>query len=242
MSLLFNRRKRKSAVPYCAAVVPAAGSSTRMGGEDKIMLPLLGVPVIVHTLRALECSPLIHEIVVVTREDLIVPISKACSDYGLTKVRKVICGGETRTGSVQLGLVEVSDRAELIAIHDGARPLLTQEVLEEVLKTAAKYGAAAPAVSVKDTIKKAADHVITETPNRSDLFAVQTPQVFSADLIRAAVFKAIEDNALITDDCSAVERLGMKVRLTNGSDENIKITTKTDMIFAQALLNGRHMP
>lgn len=226
-------------MPYCAAIVAAAGSSTRMEGADKIMLPLRDEPVIVHTLRALEYCPYIQEIIVVTREDLIVPLSKLCSDYFLTKVRKVILGGETRVHSVRLGMLEVSDQAELIAIQDGARPLVTPEVLEEAILTAAKCGAAAPAIPVKDTIKRAVGGVVEETPDRSELFAVQTPQVFEADLIRAALYKAVEENLPVTDDCSAVERMGMKVTLTRGSEENIKITTPADLAVAEALLDWR---
>lgn len=233
------KRKKKTPAPYCTAIVAAAGSSTRMQGADKIMLPLRDDPVIVHTLRALEYCPYIHEIVVVTREDLIVPLSKLCSDYFLTKVHKVILGGETRVHSVQLGTLEVSEQTELIAIQDGARPLVTPEVLEEAILTAAQCGAAAPAIPVKDTIKRAADGIVEETPDRTELFAVQTPQVFQADLIRAALCKAVEENLPLTDDCSAVERMGMKVTLTRGSEENIKITTPADLAVAEALLNWR---
>lgn len=226
-------------MPYCTAIVAAAGSSSRMEGADKIMLSLRDEPVIVHTLRALEYCPYIQEIIVVTREDLIVPLSKLCSDYFLTKVSKVVLGGETRVHSVRLGILEAPDRTELIAIQDGARPLVTPEVLEEAILTAAKCGAAAPAIPVKDTIKRAVGGVVEETPDRSELFAVQTPQVFEADLIRAALHKAVEENLLLTDDCAAVERMGMKVTLTRGSEENIKITTPADLAVAEALLYWR---
>lgn len=235
---VFKRRK-ESEVPYCAAVVVAAGSSTRMEGLDKIMLPLCGDPVIVHTLRALEYSLLIQEIVVVTREDLIVPVSKLCADNFLTKVTKVIVGGETRAHSVQNGIAEVSEKAQLIAIQDGARPLLTAQVLEDVVRAAARCGAAAPAIPVKDTIKRAANGIVEETPERACLFAVQTPQVFEADLIRAALHQAVTRHLAVTDDCSAVEQLGMKVTLTAGSEENIKITTPTDLRIAEAIIRGR---
>jgi 2-C-methyl-D-erythritol 4-phosphate cytidylyltransferase len=233
------KRKKKETAPYCAAVVAAAGSSTRMGGQDKLLLPLGDEPVIVHTLRALEGCPYIREILVVTREDLIVPLSKLCADSGLTKVSKVLLGGETRTQSVRLGVLEVSERAELIAIQDGARPLVSEQVLEEVIRTAAQCGAAAPAIPVKDTIKRAVRGIVTETPAREELFAVQTPQVFAADLIRAALHRAVEDGAALTDDCAAVERIGMKVTLTRGAEENIKITTPADLAVAQALLRWR---
>lgn len=236
---LFWRKKKQAVRPYCAAVVAAAGSSSRMQGEDKIMLPLAEKPVIVHTLLALEYCPHIQEIVVVTREDLIVPIANFCSDYSLTKVTKVIAGGETRAHSVRLGLLEVSNQADLIAIQDGARPLVSQDVLNEVITTAAKCGAAAPAIPVKDTIKQAVNSIVEGTPDRALLFAVQTPQVFEAALIRAALHQAVEENLPITDDCSAVERLGMKVTLTRGSEENIKITTPMDMAVAEAVLQRR---
>lgn len=232
------KRKMKETKPYCAAVVVAAGTSSRMG-QDKIMLSLAEEPVIVHTLRALENSPDVHEIVVVTREELLVPISRLCADYVLTKVRKVVVGGETRVQSANLGVQEVSEQAKLIAVQDGARPLLSQEVLKEVIETAAKCGAAAPAVPVKDTIKQAVNGVVTDTPDRSNLFAVQTPQVFEADLLRAALHRAVEENLSVTDDCSAVEQLGMKVTLTRGSDDNIKITTPADLVLAEALLQWR---
>ena len=225
-------------MPHCAAVVVAAGSSTRMG-RDKLMLELAEVPVIVHTLQALDHCPYIHEIVVVTREDLLVPVSKLCAEYVLTKVRKVVVGGTTRARSVYMGVQEVSEQTRLIAIQDGARPLVSQDVLQDVIRTAGTCGAAAPAIPVKDTIKQAENGIVSETPDRAKLFAVQTPQVFEADLIRAALYKAVEENLPITDDCSAVELLGMKVTLTQGSDENIKITTPADLVLAEALLAWR---
>ena len=233
------RKKREPQGPRCAAVVPAAGSSRRMEGQDKILLPLDDIPVLVHTLRALSASEYIQEIVVVTREDLIVPVGQLCRGCALDKETKVLIGGATRADSVLAGVEEVSDRAELIAVHDGARPLVTVEVIDEAIRKAAEYGAAAPAVPVKDTIKRAVDGVVAETPDRAQLFAIQTPQVFDGDLLLGALRKAVEDGAAITDDCSAVERIGMKVCLTEGSYENIKITTPADMLVAEAILHSR---
>ena len=233
------RKKQESQGPWCAAVVPAAGSSRRMEGQDKILLPLDDVPVLVHTLQALSASERIREIVVVTREDLIVPVGQLCRDCGLDKVTKVLVGGATRADSVLAGVEEVSARAEFIAVHDGARPLVTVEVIDEAIRKAAECGAAAPAVPVKDTIKRAVDGVVVETPDRAQLFAIQTPQVFDSDLLLGALHKAVEDGAAITDDCGAVERIGMKVCLTAGSYENIKITTPADMLVAEAILHSR---
>ena len=157
----------------------------------------------------------------------------------MSKVRKVIGGGATRTHSVLAGLGELSSGAELVAIHDGARPLVSQEVLETVIFRAAECGAAAPAVPVKDTIKRARDGLVEATLERSELFAVQTPQVFQVDLIKAALVKALEDGAALTDDCGAVERLGIGVSLTQGDYCNLKITTPEDLAVAEALFAWR---
>ena len=222
--------------PVCTAVVAAAGSSTRMGGQDKLLLPLGDQPVLAHTLRALEACPHIAEIVVVTRRDLIVPIGQLCRDCCFQKVSKVIPGGATRTESVLNGVREAGERPELIAIHDGARPLVSQALLEAVIARAAQCGAAAPAVPVKDTVKRARDGVVTATLDREELFAVQTPQVFQTDLIRTALERALEEGAALTDDCSAVERLGIGVALTEGDYRNLKITTPEDLAAAEAFL------
>ncbi|MTQ97400.1 2-C-methyl-D-erythritol 4-phosphate cytidylyltransferase [Pseudoflavonifractor sp. BIOML-A6] len=240
MGLFGRLRRRKNAqIPYCAAVVPAAGSATRMEGQDKILTILGDYPVLVHTLRALNDSALIQEIVVVTRGDLIVPVGQICRDFAFGKVTKVIVGGDTRTASVLAGAREVSGEAELIAIHDGARPLVPPEVVDAAILRAAECGAAAPAVPVKDTVKRASGALVEATLDRDSLFAVQTPQVFQADLIRGALQKALDDGAAVTDDCAAVERIGMTVALTEGSYENIKITTPTDLLIAEAILSGR---
>ena len=234
---IFGRKKNKTNEPLCSAIVVAAGSSTRMGA-DKMMLPLGDAPVIVQTIRAVGNAPSVGEIIVVTREDMLVTVVQLCQDYGLTKVTKVIRGGASRTESVRLGTLEAGREAQVIAIHDGARPLVSVEVIEEAVVQALKTGAAAPAVPVKDTIKVAHNGIIESTPDRATLFAVQTPQVFEASLIRAALQKALDDGEELTDDCAAVERLGMKVVLTRGSDRNMKLTTATDLLLAESLLEG----
>ena len=234
---LLERRKELKRQP-CTVIVPAAGSSTRMG-TDKVLMPLDGIPVLIRTLQILERCPEVTEIIVVTREDLIVPVSQLCRDAGLNRVHKIIRGGATRAESVLAGIREADPGAELIAIHDAARPLVTEEIIAETIRTASKRGAAAPAVPVKDTIKRAVDGVVQETPNRAELFAVQTPQVFEHGLILGALEKAVEEGAPITDDCSAVERLGMPVVLTEGSYENIKLTTREDVVMAEAILERR---
>ncbi len=223
---------------FCTAVLVAAGSSSRMNGLDKLFCELQGEPVLAYTLRALNDCPLIDEIVVVTRAESLVPVSNLCKSSGADKVTRVVVGGDTRTQSALSGIREANEEATLIAIHDGARPFVSQQVLEAVIRSAAETGAAAPAVAVKDTIKRVENGLVTQTLPREELRAVQTPQVFEASLIRAALQKALDDKADVTDDCAAVERIGMKVTLTQGAAENFKITTPTDLLLANGLLEG----
>lgn len=237
--MLFFKKRKKDAYqgPYCACVVAAAGSSTRMGGTDKLMALLDGQPVILRTLRALEDSPCIQEILVVTRGELLVDIGALCRDAGLHKVTQVLLGGKSRLESVYKGVSQVSDKAKLIAVHDGARPLVSPAVIEGAVAGAQRFPAAAPAVEVKDTVKEVAGDLVVSTPDRATLRCVQTPQVFDADLLKAALQRAIDDKAEVTDDCSAVERLGAAVTLTQGDERNIKITTPADLAVAEVLLS-----
>ncbi len=239
MGLFSLFKKKKPEEPKCSAVIVSAGLARRMGGIDKVLAPLGELPVLVHTLYAFQDCPVIDEIIVVAREDLVVEVGRLCREFNLDKVRKVIVGGQERIYSVQAGLGETDPEADLIAIHDGARPLVPQEVIRDAVARAALTGAAAPAVPLTDTIKRTEDGLVAETVDRSQLWAVQTPQVFEAGLIKAATQKAIDDGELLTDDCGAVERMGMKVTLTSGSQENIKITTPLDLILGEAILQAR---
>lgn len=221
----------------CGAVIVAAGSASRMGGIDKVMAPLGGEPVILRTVRAFQETDSIREIVIVTREDLIMPVSDLCA--GLDKVKAVVVGGGSRQESVWLGLNALSKGIELAAIQDGARPLVTPALIDRTVRAAHSYGAAAPAIPVKDTIKVEKSGLIESTPDRSHLRAVQTPQVFDFDLLRGALQKARNDGAEVTDDCSAVERLGMKIRLVEGEERNLKVTTPLDLKIAELLLEEK---
>ena len=218
----------------CGAVIVAAGSASRMGGIDKVMAPLNGEPMIARTVRAFQNCDAISEIVVVTREDLILPITSLCAD--MDKVQAVVAGGSSRQESVHLGLNALSDKCKLAAIHDGARPLISWQVIDRVVRAANTYGAAAPAIPVKDTIKVVQGGVVKETPDRASLQAVQTPQVFDFDILRGALKKAKQDGAQVTDDCSAVERMGMAVKIVEGEERNLKVTTPLDLKIAQLLL------
>ena len=219
---------------YCGAVIVAAGSASRMGGIDKVMAELSGEPMICRTVRAFQNAPAIREIVIVTRADLIEPITDLCKSFD--KVIAVTEGGSSRQESVEKGLDALSDKVKLAAIQDGARPLITGEVIERTVRAAHTYGAAAPGIPMKDTIKVVEGGIITDTPDRSTLQAVQTPQVFDYDLLRGALQKAREEGAQLTDDCSAVERLKMSVKMVEGDERNLKVTTPMDLKIAQMLL------
>lgn len=233
-----NRAKTEKKTP-CAAIIVAAGSANRMHGIDKMMADLAGEPVLLHTLRAFNGCERIDEIVVVTREDRILAVEDLCRSHSLDKVHYVILGGDERSDSVLAGLDCIADRAGLVAIHDGARPLVSQRIIEETIDMAASTGAAAPAIPMKDTVKVAKNGVVELTPDRSTLVAIQTPQVFDLDLVRGALYQARQGGVPVTDDCSAVERIGMTVHLSKGSDENLKITTPMDLILAEAILERR---
>ena len=218
----------------CGAVIVAAGSASRMGGIDKVMAPLGGEPMIKRTIRAFQECDAVSEIVIVTREDLILPITAFLGEF--PKVTAVVAGGKSRQESVHNGLNALSKDVKLAAIHDGARPLITWQLIDWVIRAANTYGAAAPAIPVKDTIKTVEGFIVMNTPDRSKLRAVQTPQVFDFDMLRGALVKAAQDGAEVTDDCSAVERMGMKVKIVEGDEKNLKVTTPMDLKIAEMLL------
>lgn len=234
LAKLSHALRSRSPLPSCGAVIVAAGSASRMQGIDKILAPLAGTPVIVHTLRAFSQCDAVTEIVVVTRQELIATIESLGS--GIPKLRAVVCGGADRQASVENGLRALSPGMQLAAIHDGARPLISAALIEQVIRAAARYGAAAPAVPVKDTVKIVRQGFAERTPDRASLRAVQTPQVFDRDLLQGALVKVRETGAGITDDCSAVEKLGVPVKILDGDERNLKITTPLDLKIAQLLL------
>ena len=234
ISKLTRLGRRALPLKRCGAVIVAAGSASRMGGIDKVMAALGGEPMIARTVRAFQQCGAIADIVIVTRPDLIRPISALCAQ--MDKVRMVVAGGQSRQESVALGLNALPKGVELAAVHDGARPLITDAVIDRTVRAANSYGAAAPAVPVKDTIKVLRGGLVTDTPDRASLQAVQTPQVFDLDLLRGALKKAAEDAAAVTDDCSAVERLGMAVKIEEGDERNLKVTTPMDLKIAEMLV------
>ena len=218
----------------CGAVIVAAGNASRMGGIDKVLAKIGGEAVISRSVRAFQECDAVSEIVVVTRSDLIPEVSKLCG--GFYKVKAVVAGGKDRTESVHLGLNALSEDVKLAAIHDGARPLASWQLIDRCIRAGNTYGAAAPAIPVKDTIKVVAGGVVSSTPDRETLKAVQTPQVFDFDLLRGALKKARLEEAKITDDCSAVENMGMSVKIVEGDERNLKITTPLDLKLAEMIL------
>ena len=234
MTKLTKSARKLLPLKTTGAVIVAAGNASRMGGIDKVMAPLQGEPMIARTVRTFQNCDAVSEIVIVTREDLILPITKLCRD--MPKVKAVVRGGSSRQESVNLGLNTLSSQVQLAAIHDGARPLVTWQVIDRAIRAANTYGAAAPAIPVKDTIKVVQGGVVERTPDRATLFAVQTPQVFDFDLLRGALKHAEDTGAQVTDDCSAVELMGMTVKIVEGDERNLKVTTPMDLKIAEMLL------
>ncbi len=225
--------------PSCSAVILAAGSSLRMG-NDKILAKLGEIPVLARTLRPFQESELIREIVVVTSADKLNEVTELCREYNIGKVSKVVTGGKTRAESALTGVSEVSAGASLIAIHDGARPLVTEDLIRRTVEMAAKRNAAVPAIRSTDTLKIAGeDGAIVGSVDRETAWRIQTPQVFKAELIKGALTKAMKQRLPLTDDSSAMEVLGVTTYLVEGDEENIKLTKPLDLLLAAAILQDR---
>lgn len=219
------------------AVIAAAGSSSRMGGRDKLAEPLDGIPVILRTLAAVEAVPEIREIVVVTREDRVEEYRRLLGQC--SRLRAVVPGGSTRQESVRNGVRALSPDCTLAAIHDGARPLVTPEVFARCIEAARNCGAATAAVPVKDTIKLADEAGrVLDTPDRSRLWAVQTPQIFDRERYLRAAEEAERRGLSCTDDCQLFEAMGWEVQLVMGDYRNLKLTTPEDFLAAGAYLEG----
>jgi len=222
-----------------SAVIVSAGNSTRMGGINKQFLELDGVPVIVNTITMFQRCNMIDEIIIVTRESKIDAVAKLVEKYDFYKVNNIVAGGETRQLSVYEGVTSTSNIADLVVIHDGARPLVTVKVIEETIKAAAEYGAAATGVKVKDTVKVVDDNDnIIDTPDRAYMRFIQTPQVFDKKLYLDAV-ASVENSKDFTDDCKLLEAYGKTVKFVDGDYENIKITTPEDIELAENYLKRR---
>lgn len=222
-----------------SAIVPAAGQGRRFGaGINKVYARLTDKPVLAHTLSALSRVPAIAEIVVVAGQRELAQCRSLVARFGFDKVRAVVPGGESRQRSVANGLRGISAEADLVVIHDGARPLCSPWLIERVIEAARLYGAATAAVPLIDTVAAAVGDQLAGTLHREGLRAIQTPQAFRRDLIEAAHARACADGRESTDDASLVERLGRAVVLVRGERRNIKITTPDDLAAARAWLKG----
>ncbi|MDR5683065.1 MAG: 2-C-methyl-D-erythritol 4-phosphate cytidylyltransferase [Armatimonadota bacterium] len=225
--------------PRVAALIAAAGRSARMGqGTPKVLLSLRQVPVIVRSILPFHHSPHVDDIVVVASQAALPRVTQLVAKYGLGKVSAVVAGGLKRQQSVALGL-QALDQCDVVLVHDGARPLVTTDIIERVVQATVAHGAALAAVPVRDTAKRVDGEVVRETIDRDVLVAAQTPQGFRYELLRAAHERARADGFYGTDDAALVERLGVEVHLVPGSPENLKITSPEDLVIAEALLQWR---
>ena len=220
-------------------LIPSAGSGSRMGAKaKKPYLSLGNKPILAHTLLAFEQCSLINEVVLIVAEDEIDYCKTSIVEpFKIRKVNKIIAGGPKRQDSVWEGLKTLNDDCELVMIHDGVRPFVSQEILKKSVHETANSGATVVAVPVKDTIKIVSKQAeVLETIDRSRIWAVQTPQTFARDVIKRAYEKAYKDRFYGTDDASLVERLGVKVKIIPGSYDNMKITTPGDLTLGEAIL------
>jgi 2-C-methyl-D-erythritol 4-phosphate cytidylyltransferase len=225
-----NKRQR------VVGVIPAAGVSERFGGSDKMFTDLAGKPVLARVIDVFQGCNLIDEIILVTNEESMEACRELVNKEGWTKVTEICPGGRRRQDSVLAALNRILP-CNWVVIHDGARPLLTEELIVQGLEAARETGSAVAAVPVKDTIKVAkSDNIVKQTPTRGTLWAVQTPQVFRFDLITEAYLR-IKDE--VTDDATMIEKMGYRVKLYTGSYDNIKITTPEDLSVAEALWRKR---
>ena len=223
------------------AIIPAGGAGRRMGGDvPKQFLPLSGMPVLVHTLRAFQRSPIIDEIFLAVPEgDMAAVRRDLVEEHGLSKVTSVLAGGAERQDSVANALMHVRDDHGIVLVHDGVRPFVTAELIRRVVAAAVEHGAVAVGVPVRETVKAvSAAGVVVKTVEREGLWLTQTPQAFRRQVICSAYEKAARDGFSGTDDASLVERMGNEVHIVLGDYRNIKITTPEDLALAEAFLGS----
>jgi 2-C-methyl-D-erythritol 4-phosphate cytidylyltransferase len=230
------------------AIIVAAGRSQRMGGADKQLRTIAGVPVLARTVEAFSACPDVGAIVLVLNPDNMVGAAEMKMEYGWDKVQAMVPGGERRQDSVAAGLAAVKSMGrggsgyEWVAVHDGARPLVTPDVISRGLEAAREVGAAIAAVPATDTVKVVdASRIITATPERSNLWLAQTPQVFRTSLLAGAYEALASDDALldVTDCARLLELTGHAVKIFEGERTNIKITTPLDLWIAEAIVRGQ---
>lgn len=238
--MMFSKKR-----PTCGAVIVAAGSGSRMKldsikglkGVNKVFLSLADMPVIVHTLLAFEKSRLVDGIVIVTRECDIAQCAKIVQEFSIKKIISIVKGGESRSQSVMAGLGELRGKYDYVAVHDGARCLVSSKKIDEVIGAAFEYGAASLGIRCTDSLKKAdAEGFIQSAVERENVVRIQTPQVFKTEQIIAAHEKAAEAGYEVTDDCGAAEYGGIRVKIVEGEEFNIKLTTQSDFELIKTII------
>ena len=239
-ALLKSLNKNTDRKRHVTAIIAAAGSGLRMkldGGLSKQFITVGGKPVILRTLETFDACDIIDDIIVVTRHADIETVKKLTSDAKLTKIRSVILGGKTRQESVTAAVAELDRQTDFVAIHDGARCIVTDADIRAVVASAMKTGAATAANRVTDTLKEVNDSgVITGTPDREKLWSVQTPQVFQVNLYRSSLANGVKKRLTVTDDCALASAAGFRVNVVETSRTNIKITTPEDLLLVEAIL------
>ncbi len=221
------------------AIIVAAGSSQRMG-FDKIFALLAGKPVVAHAIDAFEKTASVDEIILIGRKDRLEELEEIVRTQKFGKVRSVIAGGDRRQDSVRVGLNSIGDATEFVAVHDAARPLVRPKEIEQVFEACRQYGAAALAEPIKDTLKRVTkDGFIGESIEREGTFALQTPQIFSCALLCEAYDALFAKDQSVTDETSAVEKIGRKVAIVPNEDFNFKITFAGDLSLAESVVSQR---
>jgi len=241
MSKIAEWLQRTTNQNVTAAVIVAAGNSTRMGGNtNKQFLELHGVPVLAHTLLSYQHCKLISKIVVVTKPENFEAVYQMAKEYSITKLSALAAGGASRQESAKNGIAKLDEDVRYVAIADGARCLTTPKQIAKVCLKAYRYKAASAAHLISDTVKRTnSSGMVKETVDRTNLWQAQTPQIFHTALYQAALYKADEDNYSVTDDNSLIEHLGYQVKMVVCGIENIKITTPDDLPLAEAILQYR---
>lgn len=220
-------------------ILPAAGSGKRMGaGKNKLFLELLDKPIIIHTLEVFEKDKACRAIYLAVKPSERLYIKAQLQQYGITKVAAMPAGGEERQHSVYACLNEMKD-TEIVLVHDAARPFIEQQTIHELVRVASENGAAIAGVRAKDTMKRVVNGLIEETIDRSSLWMIQTPQAFEFNILKIAEDDANCVGFLGTDESMLVERMGKAVHVVESSYENVKITTKEDLVFGESILNRR---
>lgn len=230
--------------PFTSAVITVGGSGTRMQlqeGQTKQLLEICGMPIVTRTILEFQNSPYIDEIIIVSKADEVDFYTEMIHEYSLTKVKRIVKGGNTRQDSVLNGFKAISEKSDFVCIHDGVRCLITQQNIKDVVKSAFASGCACAGCRVYDTLKIADKNgYIESTADREKAWNAQTPQVFKTNIYRACAYSAKKEGLKVTDDCMLAEHYGFKIKLVDCGRNNLKITIPEDLTVAEAIINSRN--